>query len=258
MSPTVDVSTPIVALHGFTQTGASWRPIVERLGRRLPAVQISAPDLPGHGVGGDACDLGAAATGLAGRFGRSTWIGYSMGGRHLLRLAVDHPDAVAGMVLISTTAGIDSDADRADRRAADDRLADRIVEIGIDAFLDEWLSQPMFAGRLPAEDRGTRATSVDGLAGSLRLAGTGSMEPLWGALAGTDIPTLVIAGAEDAKFRDIAHRLADTFAGSRLEIVEGAGHAVHIERPDHVAALIADWIEGTQAPTTRPTDNAAP
>ena len=92
-----------VALHGFTQIGRSWEPIIARLQQRLPGIAVAAPDLPGHGAGGDPCDLATAATALARRFGRSIWIGYSMGGRHLLRLAVDHPEVVEAMVLISTT-----------------------------------------------------------------------------------------------------------------------------------------------------------
>lgn len=242
MTRSPNPSPPIVALHGFTQTGRSWQPFVERLRQHLPDQRISTPDLPGHGEGGEARDLASAATDLAGRFGRSIWIGYSMGGRHLLRLAVDHPEAVAGMVLISATAGIESATDRSARRESDGRLADRIVDIGVDAFLDEWLAQPMFAGRLPAEDRSARADSIDGLAGSLRLAGAGTMDPLWDSLAGVTIPTLVIAGAEDTKFCDIARRLADTLADARLDIVDGAGHAVHLEQPDHVATVMADWL----------------
>jgi 2-succinyl-6-hydroxy-2,4-cyclohexadiene-1-carboxylate synthase len=258
MNPTSTGSSPVVALHGFTQIGRSWEPIIARLQQRLPGIAVAAPDLPGHGAGGDPCDLATAATALARRFGRSIWIGYSMGGRHLLRLAVDHPEVVEAMVLISTTAGIDDPEGRVERRRSDDDLASHLADIGIDAFLEEWLAQPMFAGRLPAEERSSRSTSASGLAGSLRLAGTGTMEPLWEALATSTIPTLVIAGADDAKFSDLARRLASTLSDSRLEIVEHAGHATHIERPDRVATLIADWLDAGQAPMTRPTDTARP
>jgi 2-succinyl-6-hydroxy-2,4-cyclohexadiene-1-carboxylate synthase len=233
---------PIVALHGFTQTGRSWDPLIDRLRARRPGLRIAAPDLPGHGDGGDACDLATAAADLARRFGRSIWIGYSMGGRHLLRLAVDHPATVAAMVLISTTAGIDDATERAARRTADEALADRIEEIGTDAFLDEWTAQPMFAGRLPDDDRTSRSTTAAGLADSLRRAGTGAMEPVWDAVQHSTIPALVIAGADDVKFATIAQRLTGSLRDSRLRIVPGAGHATHLERPDLVADAVVDWL----------------
>lgn len=235
------LSLPAVALHGFTQTGRSWEPITAEVRERVPGLDIATPDLPGHGDGGEAVDLPTAATALADRFGRSIWIGYSMGGRHLLQLAVDHPDSVAAMVLISATAGIDDDTERAARRAADDRLAEHVLDIGVDAFLDEWLSQPMFAGRL-ADDRRTRTTRADGLAQSLRLAGTGTMSPLWGRLASMTIPTLVITGSDDTKFCEFGRRLAAAITGATHSVVDGAGHAVHLERPTVVAEMIAAWL----------------
>lgn len=243
MTARIPSALPVVALHGFTQTGRSWEPVTAGLRERLPGVDIATPDLPGHGDGGDAVDLATAATTLADRFGRSIWIGYSMGGRHLLRLAVDHPEAVAAMVLISATAGIDDDAERRSRRTADDRLAEHLLDIGVDAFLDEWLTQPMFAGRL-TDDRRTRSTRADGLAGSLRLAGTGTMSPLWGHLATATIPTLVITGSDDTKFCEIGRRLTATISGASHRVVDGAGHAVHLERPVEVADLIASWLAG--------------
>ena len=235
---------PVVALHGFTQTGRSWDPLTGLLRERLPGIDIATPDLPGHGDGGEAVDLATAASVLAERFGRSIWVGYSMGGRHLLQLAVDHPDTVAAMVLISATAGIDDGTERMARRTADESLAEHLMTVGVDAFLTEWLAQPMFAGRLPDDDRRARSTRAEGLAGSLRLAGTGTMSPLWGRLATITIPTLVITGSDDAKFCEIGRRLAATIPRARHTVVDGAGHALHLERPAEVADLIASWVAG--------------
>jgi 2-succinyl-6-hydroxy-2,4-cyclohexadiene-1-carboxylate synthase len=233
---------PVVALHGFTQTGRSWDPLTDVLRERLPGADVAAPDLPGHGDGGDAVDLATAANLLAERFGRSIWVGYSMGGRHLLQLAVEHPDTVAGMVLISATAGIEDETERMARRTADESLAEHLLTIGVDAFLTEWLAQPLFAGRLPDDDRKARSTRAEGLAESLRRAGTGAMSPLWERLSTSAIPTLVITGADDPKFCGIGHRLAATIPDARHTIVDGAGHAVHLERPEVVADLISGWL----------------
>ena len=69
-----------------------------------------------------------------------------MGGRVALHAALAHPTEVRALVLIGATAGIDDPAERATRRVADEALADRIETIGVEAFVDEWLTNPLFEG----------------------------------------------------------------------------------------------------------------
>jgi 2-succinyl-6-hydroxy-2,4-cyclohexadiene-1-carboxylate synthase len=235
---------PVVLVHGFTQTSASW----DRIARDLAADhRVTRVDAPGHG-GSDAvrADLsdGAALLGEAG--GRATYVGYSMGGRLALRLALDRPDLVAALVLVGATAGIDDPGERAARRAADDALADRIERDGVDAFLDDWLAQPLFAGLDPDPDdlAARRANTKGGLASSLRLAGTGTMDPpWWGELGTVSAPTLVVSGAADARFTALGERLADGIGPSAtVAVVEGAGHAAHLEAPDDFVHLLRTFL----------------
>src|SRR5699024_7027907 len=96
---------PIVLLHGFTQTGVSWAPILREMRRVAPSTDVHAPDLAGHGSAAhdlDGSTLSQMAEQMVQRFGRALWVGYSMGGRTALRLALDHPDSIAGLVLIGT------------------------------------------------------------------------------------------------------------------------------------------------------------
>jgi len=239
---------PLVLLHGFTQTGASWAPIVAELQGRFP---IFLPDAPGHGGSSHVrADLWRTADLLVGTVGRpALWVGYSMGGRTALHVALAHPDQVEGLVLISTTAGIDAPEERDARRAADDSLAARIQADGTEAFLDFWLAQPLFS-TLPPGSAGREArlaNTPDGLASSLRLAGTGSQEPLWDRLAllrERSLPVLLVAGALDGRYRDQATRLASAIGPSaRLLIVNGAGHACHLEKPQIVSAAISAMAE---------------
>ncbi|MDA3029145.1 MAG: alpha/beta fold hydrolase [Actinomycetota bacterium] len=235
----------VIALHGFSQTGRSWLTPGRALAALVPELVLHTPDMPGHGSqSAEPLDLNAAADHLAETMPYGIWIGYSMGGRHLLHLAIRHPERCSGLVLMSTTAGIDDDRERAERRASDERTADRILEIGVAAFVEEWTAQPMFAGRLHDDDeRASRLTNTaDGLAGSLRLAGTGTQIPLWSDLERLDMPTLVIAGSDDHKFTALGERLATSLPNADLHVVRGAGHAVHLERPNEVAAEIARWI----------------
>ncbi len=229
----------MVLLHGFTQTHVSWRSVVEQLGA---AVEVVAPDLPGHGTAGAVrADLAGAAARVAEATGPATYVGYSMGGRVALRLALDRPDLVERLVLVGATAGIDDPAERAARREADEALARRIEAEGVDAFLDRWLAQPLFAGLTPAPDdlAARRANPPAGLAASLRLCGTGTMDPpWWDDLHRVAAPTTVVAGEHDAKFRALGARLATAVPTAELVVVPGAGHACHLQAPDAVAALV--------------------
>ena len=240
------MSAPRLALvHGFTQTSRSWDGLIPLLRDRMsPLPEIVAVDAPGHG---DRHDLevglvdGALAIGAAA--GRATYVGYSMGGRLCLHLALARPDLVEALVLIGATAGIDDDAERAARRIADEALATEIEQVGVDVFLERWLALPLFAGlprdRASVDDR--RRNTAAGLASSLRLAGTGAQEPLWDRLGDVRMPVLVLAGARDEKFSAIGRRIADRVDGATFATVEAAGHAAHLEQPERTVDAIASW-----------------
>src|SRR6185295_6893318 len=91
-------------------------------------------------------DLRQAADMLTDMCGAGVYVGYSLGGRLCLHAAVAHANSVRGLALIGASPGVADEAERAARRAADDRMADHIIEIGVDAFLDDWLARPLFAG----------------------------------------------------------------------------------------------------------------
>jgi 2-succinyl-6-hydroxy-2,4-cyclohexadiene-1-carboxylate synthase len=216
---------PIVLVHGFTQTAGCWGPIGDALARRH---RVLAVDAPGHGDGGSAglrCTLAQAAAELLATGGPATYVGYSMGGRICLEDAVE----------------------RAGRRAADDRLADRLEAVGVDRFLEEWLALPLFAGL--ARDEAClperRRNQAEGLASSLRLAGTGSQEPLWDHVGGLSMPVLVVAGRDDGKFVELAERLAGAIPTATLAVVEGAGHTAHLEAPGACLEVLEGWLAAT-------------
>jgi 2-succinyl-6-hydroxy-2,4-cyclohexadiene-1-carboxylate synthase len=216
---------------------------------RLTDIETVAVDLPGHGDATAAADadLWASAEHLVDVGGPATYVGYSMGGRVALHAALRHPDAVRALVLIGATAGIDDDAERAARRAADERLAQRLEAIGVENFVDEWLANPLFAGLTPETSlRADRLrNTATGLASSLRSTGTGTQQPLWDRLGSITTPTLVLAGEHDTKFRELGARLAAALPAARLEVVPRAGHTVHLEQPEATADAIASWFRST-------------
>jgi 2-succinyl-6-hydroxy-2,4-cyclohexadiene-1-carboxylate synthase len=234
---------PIVMIHGFTQTRACWGPFAENLAEDHRLLLL---DAPGHADSSVLrADLVEGADLLAQAVGRGTYLGYSMGGRFALHIALQHPELVERLILISTTAGMDDDAERARRREADDTLATHIEDIGVEMFVDEWLAQPMFSslGADAALADLRKANTATGLASSLRLAGTGTQSPLWLRIHELDMPVLVIAGANDAKFLAHARRLVETIGpNAELEIIPEVGHSAQLEDPRATAMIVREWL----------------
>jgi 2-succinyl-6-hydroxy-2,4-cyclohexadiene-1-carboxylate synthase len=172
-----------------------------------------------------------------------------MGGRTALHVALAHPERVARLVLISTSAGIDDRAGRAARRAADEELARRVEREGVENFLSFWMAQPLFASLRP-DQAGHEARLVNtsaGLASSLRLAGQGAQEALWPRLVELrrrQLPVLLLAGEHDERYVDQARRMAAAIGPSAsVHVVSGAGHACHLESPGEVAAAIVGFMD---------------
>jgi len=239
---------PIVLLHGFTQNARCWGPFGEELAQLGPVFAI---DLPGHG-GSSAidADLDHSARLIAETIDELALdrppcvIGYSLGGRTALHLALARPDLVGQLVLIGATAGIENDIERADRQRSDEQLADRIIELGVASFLDEWLSQPLFATLAPeqAEIEPRLDNTAAGLRSSLRRCGTGTQRSLWSELPALSMPVLVIAGERDSKFRTIAERLVEAIGSNASAMwIRDAGHSAHLERPFETFQVINGW-----------------
>jgi 2-succinyl-6-hydroxy-2,4-cyclohexadiene-1-carboxylate synthase len=251
---------PLLLLHGFAGSGSSWSGHVSELARTRRTI---APDLPGHGASGastpDRMTVERTADDLAALLARldvrpADVLGYSLGARIALRLAVAHPDAVDRLVLESPSAGIEGPDERAARRAADEGLADRIERDGIEAFVDAWERNAVFASQLAlpartaARVRATRhANRPAGLAASLRGAGQGAMEPLFDRLGDVIAPSLVIRGALDDIGRPRAERVAAGIPGARLAVIEGAGHTPHDEQATTFRRLVLDFLQEVPA-----------
>jgi 2-succinyl-6-hydroxy-2,4-cyclohexadiene-1-carboxylate synthase len=249
----------VVLVHGFTQTRKSWAPLLPRLTRRRHVVAV---DAPGHGGSAEhRTDLVEGARLLGERGGRAAYVGYSMGGRLTLHLALARPDLVERVVLVGATGGLDTEEERAQRRRADEQLAADLERDGLDAFLRRWLANPLFA-TLPAdaaavEDR--LENTVDGLADSLRRTGTGTQRPLWDDLGALVMPALFVVGERDEKFTALAHRLAAGWgAEANVEVVPDAGHACHLEQPEAFLDVVEPFLDEGAQRTSSPAASSSP
>ena len=236
--------TPQVFLHGFTQTSRSWDPYVALLDESTPMLRV---DMPGHGRSTHIrADLPATADLIATQCGLGDYIGYSMGGRVALHVALQHPQCVRRLVLISATAGLANPDERQKRRSDDAVLADSVIELGVPQFIKQWLAQPLFS-RLPTSqaDVSDRCrNTAEGLAQSLRDSGTGSQESFWERLHELAMPVLLVVGEEDVKFCNIAHEMKDRIGNNaQLEVIAEAGHTVHLEQSQQVAQLLNRFLQ---------------
>jgi 2-succinyl-6-hydroxy-2,4-cyclohexadiene-1-carboxylate synthase len=248
---------PLVLLHGFTGSSASWWPVIDQLAARH---RVIAVDLIGHGrseAPAEAAryafdlaldDLAAIADHLG--IVPATWLGYSMGGRLALGLALRHPEVVSALILESATAGIADPRERAARRRADDALAERIERDGVESFVDTWEALPMWSSQRSLSREARRrqweirlANHQKGLANSLRGMGQGSQPSYWHRLAEIVKPCLLIAGEADEKFAEIARDMVGAIPQAALAIVPDAGHAVHLESPVTYTNLINGFLD---------------
>ncbi|MEZ5247317.1 MAG: 2-succinyl-6-hydroxy-2,4-cyclohexadiene-1-carboxylate synthase [Acidimicrobiales bacterium] len=242
---------PVVLLHGFTGDASTMGVLTDRL---VGTHTVIVPDLVGHGGSTGPADrhgvddMAAQVVAVLEALGHPAphdIVGYSMGGRVALTIACRHPELVASLSLIGASAGLATEAERAARRRADAELADSILADGLASFVDRWMANPLFAtqARLGdeflAEARAQRmGNDPEGLVRSLRGAGTGTMQPLHEHLGRCAMPIGLVVGGDDAKFRTIAEEMAGSLPDAMVSVIDGAGHAAHLERPDDVVAAI--------------------
>jgi 2-succinyl-6-hydroxy-2,4-cyclohexadiene-1-carboxylate synthase len=238
------VTPTVVLLHGFAGTRRGWDLV--SASADAERYRPLALDLRGHGAARAARPVTFAACGadvLAAAPARFALCGYSMGGRLALHVALAAPDRVQRLVLVAATAGIEDDAERAARRAADERLAAFAERASIEQFADRWGAQPLFAGDPPAVAAFARADTLRNdpraLAAVLRGIGTGVMRPLWQQLGRLRMPVTVLAGERDPRYVALGERLVAALPDARLVVVPGAGHGLPREAPQAVAAAIS-------------------
>ncbi len=240
---------PLLALHGMLGTPAMFDPLGD--------APRYAPFLPGHGPRPDVavttfdavCERWADE--LEARFGSAPIdvLGYSMGARFALAFCARHPRRFHRAVLVSAHPGLANDdvAARAARRAEDEAAARLLETRGLEAFVDEWETKPIFASQMNASDAQRAAQRVtrlshrpNGIAFALRRFGLAEMPSWEPAVAAMTDRMAFLTGGADAKFAPIAERLATTYPALDVQILPGIGHNPWLEAPVLAWALVAE------------------
>jgi 2-succinyl-6-hydroxy-2,4-cyclohexadiene-1-carboxylate synthase len=234
-------------LHGFTGRASDW----DALAPALPLALCGHDGAPVPSGWSFADEVDRVAALLPGPVHLA---GYSMGGRLALGVAVAHPQRVARLTLVGAHAGLESEVERAERRALDDRWCATLETRGIEAFVDAWEAQPMWRsqdwlpGAVRDRQRDARLDHVpDALAAALRALGPGAMPDLWPALPRLAMPVTLVAGALDEKFAALAQRMASRIPSARVAFIDDAGHNVLLEQPAALASAMGDRFDERRA-----------
>jgi 2-succinyl-6-hydroxy-2,4-cyclohexadiene-1-carboxylate synthase len=218
------------------QRGDAWRPVAELLPERYPSRLLDHAEHSFEGRMGEILSSGARVL-----------VGYSLGGRLALRAALRAPEELDAVVLVGSTAGIEEGPLRVQRAEADEKLASWMEAMPIEDIVGLWERQPLFADQsesLVEEQRpGRLSHEPRDLALILRTAGQGVLEPVWHELRALDVPLLAIAGGRDDGYSSAAKRIASLAPNARAAVVENAGHAPQLQRPDAVAELITRFLD---------------
>ncbi len=243
----------VMLLHGFMADSGSMEHISAGLGRRFNILYVDLPGFGRTGSTGFDYDMEMLAHALKATLDelglkKVHVLGYSMGGRTALAFAIHHPECVRTLILESASPGIGTASGREARIAVDEA---RAVKITADYrnFLDEWENMGLFqtqqglSGEAFLDQRRMRESqNPKEVADSLRKYGTGTQPAYWDRLPELDMPVLLMVGARDVKFITINEEMQKSIPGAVLEIVEGAGHNIHLESREKFDTIISEFL----------------
>lgn len=254
----VGAGDPLLMLHGFSGDGATWHAVASSLGERWRVIML---DCLGHGASDKPRDVAsyrmeAIAADIVDllnqlQIKRTHLLGYSMGGRLALYLALRYPERLRSLILESASPGLADASERANRRRRDQALANEIKAKGIDWFVAHWERLPLWASqsKLPPITRAAQrqqrlSNSALGLANSLRGLGAGAQPNLWPELPTLRMSALLLVGEADSKFREINRSMAALMPNAQLRLIPSAGHNTHLENLPAFCTAVDSFLQG--------------
>jgi 3-oxoadipate enol-lactonase len=234
---------PVVFINSLGCDLRIWTEVAAIL---APEFRVITYDNRGHGLsesGPDRCEMADYAHDLMGLLdrvgvGRATIVGLSIGGMIAQEFYRQRPDRIAALVLCDTAAKIGTEESWDQRIAQVERGG---VEEIADSVLERWFT---------ADFRASRAAELAGMRAMLTRTPRQGYIAACGALRRADLrpyaseigtPTLCLVGDEDGSTPvALVKETAALIAGSRFEIIQGAGHLPNVEKPSIVARLVAE------------------
>jgi 2-succinyl-6-hydroxy-2,4-cyclohexadiene-1-carboxylate synthase len=251
---------PLIMLHGFTGSGASWKPFCSTLGKESKLIM---PDLIGHGatktdsIEGEKYFVTSVVEHIIQILDRLEYekvdiLGYSMGGRVALALSVLYPSRVRNLILESASPGLKTMKERKERIFSDMRLGMSILQDGLTQFVDYWENIPLFESqkslplRIRKKIRNQRLShDPTKLANALWGMSTGMQPSFWEDLDRIEANVLMIVGDLDEKFCKIAEEMQKLMKNGQIYKVEQCGHAIHVEQPEKFGTIVSEFLLNT-------------
>lgn len=238
----------IIFLHGFPHRRTMWASQIGALAEQARCITM---DLQGFGESapGGSVSMEAYADDVIAllderKVARAVICGLSMGGYVAFALWRRHPDRVRALVLMDTKAGADTPEAAEKRRGMIAQARERGSAAVADAMITGMVGKSTRA-KCPevvdAVHRMLESAPVPGIIGALEaMINRPDSTP---TLATINVPTLIIVGAEDTLTppRE-AEAMHAAIAGSRLEVIAGAGHVANLERPAAVNHVLSEFL----------------
>jgi pimeloyl-ACP methyl ester carboxylesterase len=255
----------VVLIHGIAGSSATWARVLPGLSQRHTVV---APDLLGHGESakprGD-YSLGAYASGIRDLLAvlghdRATFVGHSLGGGIAMQLAYQFPDRCERLVLVGSgglgrevgtllkvlsAPGMEYVLPLVLTRGLHDVAATVGRFVGRSGVRANSLLQEIWDSYTRLTDARAQRAFVHTIRAVIDPSGqrVSARDRLYLA---AEVPTLIVWGARDGVIPVAhAHVAHELIPGSRLEIIDDAGHFVPLERPERFVALLHDFLTTT-------------
>ncbi len=255
----------LLLIHGIAGSSTAWKEVMPRLAKEYTVI---APDLLGHGESakpmGD-YSLGAVASGLRDLLGvlgvtRATIVGQSFGGGVAMQLAYQHPELCERLVLVNS-GGLGREVSWM-LRLLTLPGAEFVMPVLFPQFLRPWGdatgrwlgAQGVRSARISEmwraygslTDSENRQAFVRTMRGVIDPGGQ-TVSALDRLYLASHLPTLIVWGDRDTIIPvEHAYQAHEAIPGSRLEVIEGAGHFPHVERPDEFLEVLLDFLDITE------------
>lgn len=176
-------------------------------------------------------------------------LAYSFGVRIMLKYAVQRPERIENLIVISGTPGMKEEDERAKRKISDLQVIEKIKSYSVEDFMSYWYTIPLIQSQKNSPlfkemyARRLKNTSKIGLIHSLDALGQGVASSNWEHLNEIKQPVLWIVGNDDPMYVKIAQRACSLLNNVELVGVDDSGHAPHLEQESKTLSIINDFIK---------------
>jgi 2-succinyl-6-hydroxy-2,4-cyclohexadiene-1-carboxylate synthase len=238
----------LLLLHGFMGSGADFRPAISTIAQYFHCICV---DLPGHGqtLIDDHDFVSTAEQILAIAPDNCYLLGYSLGGRLAMYLALHYPDRWQKVILESVSFGLPTAQMRQERQRQDSAIARKLRQPDLDftAFIQNWYQQAVFTGlnqhpNFPELIASRSNNNPLLLARSLETIGLGQQPYLGKLLPTNEIPLLLLVGERDPKFVEIGHQINQSCPQSEMIVVPNCSHNVHFQQLDLWLKAVLEFL----------------